>query len=86
MARKRAAHGPTDHLLALLYGVISSPSQIDTTKPDFNFSLRMVVRPDHRQFLGDTFGEIEASIHSPQELTRIKEGIIKWQDREFPVR
>ncbi len=71
MARKRAPHGPTDHLLALLYGVISAPHQIDTTKPDFYFSLRMVVRPDHRQFLGDKFTEIEASSHSPQALARI---------------
>ena len=85
MARKRAPHGPTDHLLALLFGVISAPHQIDTTKPDFDFSLRMVVRPDHRKFLDDRFAEIEASSHSPEKLARIKEEIIAWQDREFPV-
>lgn len=86
MPRKRADHGPTDHLLASLYGVISAPHQIETTKPDFYFSLKMVVRPDHRKFLGDTFREIEASINSPQALARIKQEIIVWQDREFPVK
>jgi len=83
---KKAPHGPTDHLLGLLNAVISAPHQIDTTKPDFYFTLRMVIRPNHRQFLDDTFREIEASRHSPQELDRIAEEIRKWQDRECPVR
>jgi hypothetical protein len=86
MPRKRAPHGPTDHLLALLGRVISAPHQIETIKPDYYFSLKMVVRPEHRKFLGDTFREIEASSNSPQALASIAEEIASWQDREFPVR
>lgn len=86
MPRKRALHGPTDRLLALLYGVISAPQQIESTRNDFYFTLPRVSRIDHRQYLDNTFREIETNRYSPRALARIHEELIQWQDREFPVR
>ena len=85
MPRRRAPHGPTDHLLALLYGIISAPHQVDATRNDFYFSLPRVIRLDHRKYFDNAFREIESNRHNPKALARIKEELIQWQDREFPV-
>ena len=41
---------------------------------------------DHRQYFDDTFREIDTNRCTLQALTRIKEELLQWQDREFPVR
>jgi hypothetical protein len=86
MPGQRTPHSPVDHLLAQLNAAISAPHRVDQIKPDFFISLKMVNNAAHRRFLEDKFGEVEEARNSFPDLARIEEEIVKWQDREFPVR
>jgi hypothetical protein len=57
MPPKKAPHGPTDRLLASLYGLIPTPHQIESTRNDFYFTLPRVSRIDQRQHFDNTFRE-----------------------------
>jgi hypothetical protein len=81
----RAAHGPTDSVLAKLHEAIRVPHRIPQIAVDLSQLLRQVANIQHKQFLQRKFHEIEVEQKSPQALTRIADEIDAWNDREFPV-